>query len=51
MSVNKIVIIIAKGMANKAVGSMPRLMPNDWKYHVNKIANMVPNDMRSHAVK
>ena len=43
--------IIPKGIASRAVGRIPRLIPNDWKYHVNKIVNIVPNDMRSPAVK
>ena len=46
-----IVTIIPKGMAIKAVGNIPRPIPNDWKYHVNKIVNIVPKDIRSPAVK
>jgi hypothetical protein len=47
----KIIKIIAKGMAINAVGSTPKLIPKDWKYHVNRIANMVPNDIMSPVAK
>ena len=47
----KIIKIIAKGIASNAVGNIPKLIPSDWKYHVNKIANIVPNDIMSPVAK
>ncbi len=42
-----IVMIIAKGIAKSAVGKTPKLIPIDWKYHVNKIVNVVAKAIRS----
>ena len=38
-------------MASNAVGKTPRLIPKDWKYQVNKIATIVPNDIMSPVAK
>ena len=46
-----IIKIIANGIANNAVGNTPRPIPTDWKYHVNKIVNIVPKDIMSPVAK
>ena len=43
--------MIAKGIAINAVGKTPNEIPKDWKYHVNKIATIVPNDIMSPVAK
>ena len=38
---------IAKGIANSAVGKMPKLISYDWKNQVNKIVVIAPKDISS----
>ena len=42
---------IPNGSAINAVGRTPREIPKDWKYQVNKIVIMVPNDIMSPVAK
>ena len=42
---------MAKGIASNAVGNTPKLIPSDWKYQVNNIANIVPKDIMSPVAK
>ena len=46
-----IIKIIAKGIANNAVGKTPKLTPRDCRYHVIKIATIVPKDIMSPVAK
>ena len=42
---------IPNGIASNAVGNTPREIPKDWKYQVNKIVIIVPNDIMSPVAK
>ena len=43
--------MIAIGIASKAVGRKPKFIPIDWKYQVNNIVTIVPNDIMSPVAK